>query len=153
MTKHHRRPQQQQQQRASAPTRPAPCSDLRLIDPDSVRPIAEPIDRVMALEGVYFAFNDLARERAGLLSTAEHVGISAQAVEAAMPHAVATRLADFDLDTETGGSMSGESYLAVEYGALVPLLVEAVKAQKHELDLAKAELERLGVLVALLRRR
>lgn len=148
MTKHQRRPPQQQQQRASAPTRPAPCSDLRLIDPDSVRPIAEPIERVMALEGVYFAFNDLARERCGFLSTAEHVGIAAQTVEAA-----ATRLADFDLDTETGGSASGESYLAVEYAALVPLLVEAVKAQKRELDLARAELERLGVVVASLRRK
>jgi len=102
----------------------------------------------MALEGVYFTFNDLARERAGFLSTAEHVGIAAQTVEAA-----ATRLADFDVDTETGGSASGESYLAVEYGALVPLLVEAVKAQQRDLERARADIDRLDVLVASLRRK
>jgi hypothetical protein len=64
--------------------------------------------------------------------------LSAQEVQAVMPEAVS--LAPFDIakDEETGDTLnvsaSGEDYLTVDYARLVPLLVEAIKELKAEIE-------------------
>jgi len=60
-----------------------------------------------------------------------HVGVSAQTVEKVMPEVVA--LAPFD-NNGSGVSISGEDYKTVQYEKLVPLLIEAIKELKAEIE-------------------
>jgi hypothetical protein len=110
-------------------------SDARL--KEDVVPISDPLERLSRLTGVFFRYNDVARA-AGFESDAEHVGVLAQDAQRALPHAV--RPAPFDLDPATGASRSGEGYLTVQYEKLVPLLIEAVKAQGEEIRALKLAL-------------
>jgi hypothetical protein len=66
------------------------------------------------------------------------VALSAQAVQRIQPEAVA--LAPFDRETD-GTSKSGENYLTVQYERLVPLLVEAIKELRAEVNTIKAQLK------------
>ena len=94
-------------------------SDARL--KSGVRRIDSPLDRIAQLKGVFFTFNEVARQYG--YGGGEQVGVIAQDVEAALPQAV--RLAPFDVDPYTG-SKSGQFYKTVQYEKLVPLLIEAV---------------------------
>tara|TARA_B100001778_G_C18599960_1_gene636732 strand:+ start:2576 stop:3226 length:651 start_codon:yes stop_codon:yes gene_type:complete len=76
-------------------------SDERL--KDNIYPIDNSIDRVKAIEGVYFNWKDK-EER--------NVGVLAQQVEKVLPEVV---------------SEDGKGYLNVDYGGIVPLLLEAIK--------------------------
>ena len=61
----------------------------------------------------------------------DYVGVYAQDVEKVQPEAV--DLAPFDNDGEDN-SISGEKYLTVQYEKLVPLLIEAIKQLKEEVE-------------------
>ena len=68
------------------------------------------------------------------------VGVLAQDVEKVLPEAV--KPAPFDLiriDENTEISRSGENYKTVQYEKLVPLLIEAIKELKLELDTLKGD--------------
>jgi len=99
------------------------------------------LDKVLSLEGFRYVENDLARSL-GYTNEEEQVGLSAQRVQAILPQAVS--LAPFDMQTgEFDGvvtSKSGENYLTVDYSRLVPLLVEAIKELKSELDAVKSRI-------------
>ena len=99
------------------------------------------LDKVLSLEGFRYVENDLARSL-GYTNEEEQVGLSAQRVQAVLPQAVS--LAPFDMQTgEFDGvvtSKSGENYLTVDYSRLVPLLVEAIKELKSELDAVKSRI-------------
>ena len=58
------------------------------------------------------------------------VGVIAQEIQAILPEVVT--LAPFDY--ELGKSKSGENYLTVKYEKIVPLLIEAIKEQKQQID-------------------
>ena len=63
------------------------------------------------------------------------VGVSAQEVQSVLPEVVV--LAPIDrLVLESGEiiSKSGENYLTVKYEKIVPLIIEAIKELKAELD-------------------
>jgi hypothetical protein len=121
-------------------------SDERLKDIISIIPNA--LDKVMSLRGFYYTNNELAK---GFGYTDERVqlGVSAQEVEAVLPEVVT--LAPFDIcgdnDPINGDgkiySKSGENYKTVDYSRLTPLLIEAMKELKGELDLARAEIKEL----------
>jgi hypothetical protein len=60
------------------------------------------------------------------------VGLSAQQVRSVVPEIVS--LAPFDVNKETGESLSGENYITVNYAKLVTLLVAAVKEQQKQIE-------------------
>lgn len=107
-------------------------SDMRL--KDNVRPITNAMDKVSAINGVYYNPNQVAEDLLNESRTSTKVGLIAQEVEAVMPQVI--RAAPFDINPD-GTSKSGEHYKTVQYEKLVPLLVEAIK----ELDARVAKLE------------
>lgn len=99
--------------------------------------IENALDKVDQLSGFLYVENDLAREL-GFNNTTQQVALSAQAVNQVQPEAVA--LAPFDRDAE-GNSKSGENYLTVQYERLVPLLVEAIKELRQEVNSIKQQIK------------
>lgn len=97
--------------------------------------IENPIEKLKQLKGVYYVPNDLARDiakTAGDPMTSRKVGVLAQDVEKVLPEIVT--IAAFDLDglDENGKakSRSGLNYMTIEYDKMIPLLIEAIKAQQ-----------------------
>ena len=97
------------------------ASDDRL--KTNIKQIENALDKVVSLSGFTFNFNDTAKEL-GFNPEIKYVGVSAQEVEEVLPEAVAACPAD-------------DKYLTVKYEKLVPLLVEAIKDIKNELELLK----------------
>ena len=92
------------------------------------------LDKVMSLNGVYYENNEVA-EKYGYINKEQQVGVLAQEVEQVLPEIV--KAAPFDIGQNEDGSeysLSGHHYKTVQYEKLVPLLLEAIKELKHELD-------------------
>jgi len=95
-------------------------SDLRL--KENILPVENALDKVEAINGVYFNFKDSPDKTM--------VGVIAQDVQAVLPEAVSVT------DPETG-------YLGVSYTSLVPVLIEAVKELKAENEALQVRIEAL----------
>jgi len=106
-------------------------SDARL--KTDIAKIENALDKIDQLAGVTFLPNDKAIEL-GITDTSRQVGLMAGAVQAVQPEAV--KPAPFDIATD-GTSKSGENYLTVQYEKLVPLLVEAIKELRAEINTLK----------------
>ena len=85
----------------------------------------------MSINGVYYTANQLAADIIGEDMSVQKVGLLAQEVEAIMPEVI--RAAPFDIDTD-GNSISGENYKTIQYERLIPLLIEAIKELKLEIN-------------------
>jgi hypothetical protein len=96
-------------------------SDERL--KDVIGPIDNALDKVSQLDGFYYKNNDTARE-IGYKDGRTHVGISAQRAQEVLPEIV--------YPAPIGGG-----YLTVQYDKIVPLLIEAIKELKAEVDRLK----------------
>jgi hypothetical protein len=96
-------------------------SDERL--KDVIGPIENALEKVQSLDGFYYKGNDTAKEL-GYDDEKIQVGLSAQKVQAVLPEAVFPAPVD-------------EKYLTVQYDKLVPLLIEAIKELKAEIDSLK----------------
>jgi hypothetical protein len=88
--------------------------------------IDDPIGKVMSLSGFYYEANEVAQALG--YEVKQEVGVSAQEVQAVMPEVVAPAPID-------------EQYLTVRYERLVPLLIEAIKAQQVQIDELKSKLK------------
>jgi len=95
--------------------------------------ISSPLDKILKLNGFNYIENKLANSF-GYDSTSIQIGVSAQEVQKVLPAAVS--IAPFDRG-EKGLSKSGEDYLTVDYAKMVPLLIEAIKELKEEVDSLK----------------
>ena len=93
-------------------------SDARLKDFEGVIPNA--LDKLSTINGYYFKENDKAKEL-GYNNPNRQVGVSAQEILDIMPEAVT----EAPIDKE---------YLAVQYDKLVPLLIQAIKELKQEVE-------------------
>jgi hypothetical protein len=86
--------------------------------------IPNALEKLQTLNGFYYHANEVAQ---GLgYEVKREVGVSAQQVQAIMPEVVAPAPID-------------ETYLTVRYERLVPLLIEAIKELKAEVDLLKGK--------------
>jgi hypothetical protein len=107
-------------------------SDARL--KDFKGKIGDALYKVSQLNGYYYTENEKAEEF-GFNNKKLQVGVSAQEVKAILPEVIAP--APFDMDAENK-SKSGEDYMTVRYEKLVPLLIEAIKELKAEVEALKA---------------
>ena len=113
-------------------------SDERL--KENIKPIPSALSKVLTLKGVTFNSNKLA-EQYGYTDKKEQVGVIAQDVEKVLPQVVVP--APFDIAKDVDGneySKSGENYKTVHYDKLVPLLIEAIKELKAEIDDLKSRI-------------
>lgn len=99
-------------------------SDMRL--KNKLYNIDNPLWKVMNLSGFFFEPNEIAQAFGYELK--REVGVSAQEVEAILPEAVAP-------------APISDEYLTVRYEKLVPLLIEAIKELKREVDELKAKVQ------------
>jgi hypothetical protein len=107
-------------------------SDERL--KENITPIANALDKVMAISGVTFNANDTA-SKYGYTNKSEQVGVIAQEIEKVLPQIVVP--APFDISKKDDGSefsTSGNNYKTVQYEKLVPLLIEAIKELNNKVS-------------------
>jgi hypothetical protein len=95
-------------------------SDKRL--KENITPISDPIEKVKAIGGYEFDWNDKQPLHKG-----HDVGVIAQEIEAILPELVQTR---------------DNGYKAVSYEKIVALLIEAIKDQQSQIDELKLDLLR-----------
>jgi hypothetical protein len=95
--------------------------------------IPNALDKVKAINGVTYDWDLEECNKWDFYPPKSDVGVLAQQVQKVCPEAVA--FAPFDRDPLDGGkSKSGKEYLTVQYEKLVPLLIEAIKELKAEVD-------------------
>jgi hypothetical protein len=106
-------------------------SDRRL--KENITIITDAVEKVKSLNGIQYTPNDLAASF-GYDKSTKLVGLFADEVEAVLPEAV--QKAPFDTD-KNGNSITGENYKTIQYEKIVPLLVEAIKELKAEIEQLK----------------
>ena len=111
--------------------------------------VDEPLKKINQIRGVYYEENDLAK-KFGYNSKERQVGLIAQEVQKVLPEVLS--IAPFDAgDGENVGdltnSISGENYLTIRYERMMPLLIEALKKQKEQIDYLKTILMKQAVVV------
>jgi hypothetical protein len=99
------------------------ASDDRL--KTNINIIENALDKLISLDGFTYNFNAVG-ESLGFDSSVSHVGVSAQQVQKVLPEAVAPAPVD-------------ENYLTVKYEKIVPLLIQAIKELKSEIDDLKSK--------------
>jgi hypothetical protein len=107
-------------------------SDARLKDVQG--PITKALKKVDQLTGYHYKGNETA-VKLGYTDDKQQVGLMAQDVQKVLPEAITLAPIDINLD---GSSKSGENYLTVKYEKLIPVLVNAIKELKQEVDDLKA---------------
>ena len=107
----------------------------------NIRIIDGALNKVNQISGVTFQSNEEAAKY-GYTDTKTQVGVIAQEIEAVLPEAVVP--APFDIGQNEDGteySKSGQNYKTVQYEKIVPLLIEAIKELKAELDAIKEKIK------------
>jgi hypothetical protein len=95
----------------------------------NIAPIANPLQKVLALRGVHFNWNTSAFPQR-MFSDKRTLGFIAQEVEKVLPEIVQTE-------------NTTEGYKSVQYDKVVALLVEAMKEQQKQINQLKRELKKL----------
>ena len=105
--------------------------------------IADALSKISKINGIYYTQNELA-EKFGYNNYDRQVGVIAQEIQEVLPEII--KAAPFDVDAD-GNSISGENYITVQYEKIVPLLIEAIKEQKSEMDSLKEDIDTLKSLL------
>jgi len=115
----------------------ANTSDGRL--KTNIKNIDSPLEKLSKINGVYFNWNEKAKELNEKDTTIREIGFIAQEVKEVLPEIV--KRAGFDTimdesitDRVEFKSKSGEEYLTIQYEKIVPLLVECIKELKNEIE-------------------
>ena len=106
----------------------AGTSDIRF--KTNIRPVVNALDKVKALRGVYYNWNQKAFPEKEFGAQNE-LGFIAQEVEKVVPEIVSK-------------DNTAEAYRSVKYDKLVALLVEAIKEQQKQIDSLKIKVNKLS---------
>ncbi len=105
----------------------AGTSDIRF--KTNIRPVVNALDKIKALRGVYFNWNQNAFPEKEF-GAQDELGFIAQEVEKVVPEIVTK-------------DKTQEEYRSVKYDKLVALLVEAIKEQQKQIDSLNSKIEKL----------
>ncbi len=105
----------------------AGTSDIRF--KTNLRPVVNALDKIKALRGVYFNWNQNAFPEKEF-GAQDELGFIAQEVEKVVPEIVTK-------------DKTQEEYRSVKYDKLVALLVEAIKEQQKQIDSLNSKIEKL----------
>jgi hypothetical protein len=109
------------------------ASDRRL--KKNIKPIKDSLLKVTKIRGVYY--NWISDEHSGLdFDNKRHVGVIAQEVQKILPEVV--------------DKLNDSNFLGVNYEALVPLLIEAIRELNVEQELSKRTISQLSHRIELL---
>lgn len=100
-------------------------SDLKL--KENIRDLEGALDKTLQLRGVKFDWKDDDRQN-------DQLGFIAQEIEEVLPEVVS--------EVESIGDKHGDTHKVVNYQAVVPVLVEAIKELKAEIDELKEQLKK-----------
>jgi hypothetical protein len=103
----------------------ANASDSRL--KTNIKNIDSPLEKISKINGVYFNWNELAKDIMHKDVTTREVGFIAQEMQKIMPEIVKPTAVKVDTKTD-------EKYLTIQYEKIVPLLVECIKELKSEIE-------------------
>jgi hypothetical protein len=95
----------------------------------NVQHIENPLQKILSLQGVTYNW-DLAKAGDRKLDNKNHIGFLAQEVEKVLPQVVNT-------------ANDADKTKTVAYSDIVPVLVEAIKAQQQQIEALKKEIEKL----------
>jgi hypothetical protein len=115
----------------------ANTSDKRL--KTNIVNIDSPLEKISKINGVYFNWNELAKELDEKNTEIREVGFIAQEVQEVLPEIIKRAPFDTTMDESITDrveykSKSGEEYLTIQYEKIVPLLVECIKELKLEIE-------------------
>ena len=96
------------------------ASDIRL--KENIRDLEGSLDKTLKLRGVKFDWKDEHRDK-------DNLGFIAQEVEKIVPEVVKEVV-----NTNTNSDNDTDTHKVVQYASLVPMLVEAIKELKDEID-------------------
>jgi len=113
------------------------ASDERL--KEKIATVENGLDKVCQLRGVTFSWKDDVEEKGFTPEIKNETGFIAQEVQKVLPEAVVPAPFDHTGNAGEGVSDSGENYLTVKPEKLIPLLVEAIKELKAEVEQLKSE--------------
>ena len=108
------------------------ASDKRL--KENIIPIDGALNKIDKINGVYFNYTDKAKEANPHFGDGRQVGLIAQEIQEVLPEVVNFAPFDYGVDNK---NISGENYLTLNYDKVVPLLLQAIKELKCELDEVK----------------
>ena len=112
-------------------------SDKRL--KTNIKNIDSPLEKISKINGVYFNWNEKAKELADKDTEIREIGFIAQEVNEILPEIVKPAPFDIEMDESITDkvvykSKTGEDYLTIQYEKIVPLLVECIKELKAEIE-------------------
>jgi hypothetical protein len=112
-------------------------SDKRL--KTNIKNIDSPLEKISKINGVYFNWNEKAKELADKDTEIREIGFIAQEVNEILPEIVKPAPFDIEMDESIADkvvykSKTGEDYLTIQYEKIVPLLVECIKELKAEIE-------------------
>jgi hypothetical protein len=110
-------------------------SDKRL--KEILGPVEKSLEKLEKIRGVYYEENDLAKQIGYNKQGIKQVGFIAQEIQEVLPEVIVP--APFD-SNKYGHSISGEKYLTIMYEKVVPLLIQALKEQKDQIEYIKSKL-------------
>jgi hypothetical protein len=105
------------------------ASDRRL--KENIIPIDGALNKIDKINGVYFNYTDNAKEANPHFADGRQVGLIAQEIQEVLPEVISFAPFDYGVDSQ---NISGENYLTLNYDKVVPLLLQAIKELKCELD-------------------
>jgi hypothetical protein len=112
------------------------ASDKRL--KGNIKTIQNALYKVCQISGVTYDWNKNTKDLGFKPTLESETGVLAQEIQKVIPDAVT--IAPFDMNSD-GTSKSGENYLTVNYEKIIPLLIEAIKELKAEVETLKGQIK------------
>jgi hypothetical protein len=112
------------------------ASDKRL--KENIKTIENSLYKISQISGVTYDWNKNTKNLGFVPFLETETGVIAQEIQKVIPDAVT--IAPFDMSSD-GISKSGENYLTVNYQKIIPLLIEAIKELKVEVETLKTQIK------------